>query len=473
MLLKKQRLICSPFLLSLMLAWRPSLGNSIQNDKFLKADIAICTIEKAYSLLMDTFVKKKRYELGLLIVDELHMIGEGHRGSILELLLTNIRHRDRDNKSIQIIGMSATLPNGNMLADWLDAELYLAEEKDRPIKLKEMIRMDSNLYDRELKEIKDIPPSLITDEDSKFVYNICYDRIKKSQSVLIFCSTRPACEKEACNLAKELHAEDYLDRESLETVCKELHKFSEPCSEALEKQTIPNGIGYHHAGLSFERRKIVEQAFRSGNLMVLVATTTLSMGVNLPAHLVIVRSPLDYQRREWKTSTYKQMIGRAGRIGLVNVGESILICAGYKEKGKQLLQSDPEPVHSYFCIPQRTEYGKKVCPLRKGLLDIMHKEETSMQEFHLYFSSSFYFKEKQNCEEVSEALKFLKSNGFIKRKDKSTKKISLPLCSAVQSSGLYPELALEAVNYIKSINTLLCDTDNVIYGIYLVSWVSA
>ena len=72
-------------------------------------------------------------------------------------------------------------------------------------------------------------------------------------------------------------------------------------------------------GLTFDERDVIEGAFRHSALRVLVATSTLSSGVNLPARRVIVRTPM-FHGSVIDTLTYKQMIGRAGRKGIDSSG---------------------------------------------------------------------------------------------------------------------------------------------------------
>lgn len=79
------------------------------------------------------------------------------------------------------------------------------------------------------------------------------------------------------------------------------------------KKCIQAGVGFHNAALSVVDRGIVEDLFIAKMLPVVATTSTLAMGVNLPAYLVIIKGvqvyrhgngyvPLDY-------STILQMIG--------------------------------------------------------------------------------------------------------------------------------------------------------------------
>ena len=84
----------------------------------------------------------------------------------------------------------------------------------------------------------------------------------------------------------------------------------------LDKRLAPCvrwGVCYHHAGLTFDERDILEAAFKRGLVKVVAATSTLSSGVNLPARRVIVRTPTFHAGQPLDIGVYKQMVGRAGR----------------------------------------------------------------------------------------------------------------------------------------------------------------
>lgn len=384
------------------------MGNQSPQGGLPAVDMAICTIEKANSLVNRLLEERATHTLGAVVVDELHMIGDEHRGYLLELMLTKLvyaaRAQGSGSESIQIIGMSATLPNIDTLAKWLRAELYQIDF--RPTPLQEMVKIGPTLYDTDFKKLRefDRADSFPGDEDD--ILTICQERILGGHSVLIFCPTKAWCEGLATTLAEaqarfavggESGGPGVLNRSGLVGVCEQLRRTQVGLDHVLEK-TIPGGVAFHHAGLTFEEREIVEGAFRQTLIKVLVATSTLSSGVNLPARLVIIRTPF-FQRALIDLLVYKQMVGRAGRKGVDTLGESILMCKpSERTKVISLFKSSPKSIHSCLCAQVssrakavRGSGGSGLAILKRALLEIIVSGVASTkEEIQLYVSCTLY-----------------------------------------------------------------------------------
>jgi antiviral helicase SLH1 len=91
------------------------------------------------------------------------------------------------------------------------------------------------------------------------------------------------------------------------------------------KEAINFGIGLHHAGLVESDRQLSEELFLNNKIQILVATSTLAWGVNLPAHLVVVKGTQFYDAKmegykDMDLTDVLQMLGRAGRPQFDNSG---------------------------------------------------------------------------------------------------------------------------------------------------------
>ena len=500
------------------------MGNQSPAGGFTAVDIAICTIEKANSLFNRMLEERTTSSLGVVIVDELHMIGDEHRGYLLELMLTKLMYVGRASQSggggggVQIIGMSATLPNIAVLARWLGAELYQTDF--RPTPLQEMVKIGATLYDTDLKKLREFDPSESLPGDEDDILTICQERVIKGHSVLIFCPTKAWCENLASTLAEaRARLAEYndsgegmesrggqgpsvLDRRALVGVCEQLRRTQVGLDRVLEK-TVPNGVAFHHAGLTFEEREIVEGAFRQTLVKVLVATSTLSSGVNLPARLVIVRTPF-FQRSLLDVLTYKQMVGRAGRKGVDTLGESILMCKpSERAKVVGMFKSSPKCIRSCLCAQaagsrvtrKSVSSTSGLAVLKRALLEIVASGvATTRDEIWLYASCTLYFAELEldgkssspGQKEVSSlnghldaTLSFLLQNDFIFTKIKPPNlQVDAPvpveeLCPtqlgvATVASSLSPDEALVVFGELRKArrNFVL---ENELHLIYLVS----
>jgi helicase len=125
-----------------------------------------------------------------------------------------------------------------------------------------------------------------------------------------------------------------LNLSTAEETLSALAKLDATRSRESLQQTLQCGVAFHNADLSPEERRLVEAGFRKGEVRVLVSTSTLAVGLNLPAQNVFLNA--DKWRFDarlgmpWKTpilrNEYENMGGRAGRYGNGHAfGRSILI----------------------------------------------------------------------------------------------------------------------------------------------------
>jgi hypothetical protein len=93
---------------------------------------------------------------------------------------------------------------------------------------------------------------------------------------------------------------------------------------------LQKGVGYHHGSLPLDVRAAIEDAMRDGVIKVLVATTSMTEGVNLPVRSVVIArqgqggSSADDLRQFIRGSKLLNATGRAGRAGLETEGVVVL-----------------------------------------------------------------------------------------------------------------------------------------------------
>nr|XP_019557458.2 helicase POLQ-like [Aedes albopictus] len=311
-----------------------------------KQSIFVCTIEKALVLLDSLIEADRANEIGLICIDELHMIGEPGRGVNLEVLITKVM---AIQAGIQIIGMSATIGNLAEIAKFMSADIF--SQDFRPVELKEYVKCGSDLL--EIKHgARTLEEAFVNKQSLNFSYSdydlradpdhvvgLVMETIPKDPC-LIFCPTKRRCEQLCSFLIEHLPEEVAHYRAEERKGLIDLLA-NDGSTATLLPAAFRLGIAYHHSGLTFDERKLIEDAFRAKVLSLIICTSTLAAGVNLPAKRVIIRSP--YIATEFLTlSRYKQMVGRAGRAGFgTNGGESILICS----------QKDISAVCNLLCSP--------------------------------------------------------------------------------------------------------------------------
>ncbi|KAJ3786903.1 hypothetical protein GGU10DRAFT_386257 [Lentinula aff. detonsa] len=293
------------------------------------ATIIIATGEKWDSLTRNWDDHRQQLsQVQLFLVDEVHILNET-RGSTLEVIVSRMKLR---GTAVRFILVSATVPNIQDIANWIrkdshngSAGVYEFGEDYRPCKL--------------IRHVVSFPRSK-GQSDFVFSKNLDYKLFQTLQTyssgkpILIFVSTRKA---------------EQLMKDYNEAAAK---KQSLPWTRPGRVDRIFNdkrlsdfaslGIGVHHAGLTPGDRRTVEELFLSKILRVVIATTTLAVGVNLPAHTVVIKGVHTFQNSssvEYSDLDVMQMLGRAGRPQFDKDGIAIIMCESELEnKYRALIQ---------------------------------------------------------------------------------------------------------------------------------------
>ncbi|GAA5835706.1 hypothetical protein JCM9279_004624 [Rhodotorula babjevae] len=250
--------------------------------------------------------------LRLFCVDEVHTVGADVRGAVLEVVVSRMKTL---GTSTRFVAVSATVPNIHDVAEWLGtgavgeddhepASVFQFGDEFRPCKLQ--------------KVVIGYPKN---GNDFAFANGLnfkLFELVKQYSSgkpVLIFCNTRKGCLQAAEALAKDYKlALSSSSRQNL--AWPKPHRSEFKTSDKHLAVLLENGIATHHAGMDSNDRRLVERLFIDGSISIVCSTSTLAVGVNLPARMVIIRGTkafIDGQSKEYSDLEVLQMIGRAGR----------------------------------------------------------------------------------------------------------------------------------------------------------------
>ena len=319
------------------------------------ADIIVCTSEKFDSLLRNR--PKFLDKVSIVIADEVHLVNEITRGPTLEVNLARIMIEIPD---AQIVALSATIGNSEIVAKWLKAKLIISNWRPVPLRYATLTELEVKVR----KEISNgeempLPPAKnLEGPKSNQVWATLSDTIAEGGQLLCFVSTRKSAQSVARDLAKRMKkkAEKEDDKNSLKTwknISEKIREGSES-SQTGDKlvEAISGGVAFHHAGLTSGQRKVIEESFKRGDLMCISATPTLAAGVNLPARRVLIR---DLNRWDGEgshllsTMEVQQMMGRAGRPTYDNYGEAWIRCKNDLDSDQmayRYFESEPEDIVS-------------------------------------------------------------------------------------------------------------------------------
>lgn len=318
-------------------------------DLFLsfKSKILICTPEKLSYIIhhQADFLD----EIGLYIFDEGHMFDDGSRGAIYELLISEIRGHISWEE--QIILLSAVLSNAEQIQKWLFGEAgvlasdskikatpktigFASQTKDihyysddstqedfyiprsiEVIALQKRPREKKQRYFPELTDAKDIA-----------IYYA--NKLCKNGGVAIFAN-RTSTVQTVINKIIELRDRGH-DLSEIKRYCnaEEMARLSQLMSEYYGEQhpyTIACHLGVvpHYSNLPNGLRLAVEYAFRGEDLRLVVCTSTLAQGVNIPIKYLFMTS-FKVARNSMQIRSFQNLMGRTARSGMYTEGSVIV-----------------------------------------------------------------------------------------------------------------------------------------------------
>ncbi|KAG8935054.1 Sec63 [Tulasnella sp. 417] len=288
----------------------------------------------------------------LFLVDEVHMLNET-RGSTLEVCISRMKTR---GTAVRFILLSATAPNIEDIASWVghhsDGNINISQSRRATVfKFGEEYRpcrITRHVYSYATK-------SQNAFQFSKMLDFRLFDLLQRhacGKPVLIFCPTRKGVSGTAEQLAKE-YKQCVEEKRKLPWThsgrwCK-LKSVDGRFKDSQLNALLGSGVGVHHAGLSIEDRKLTEELYLTGQIRTLVATSTLAVGVNLPAHTVVIKGTQMWSGTLWTEYCdldIMQMLGRAGRPQFDKEGLAIIMCSSDKEQHYRALTSGTTIIES-------------------------------------------------------------------------------------------------------------------------------
>lgn len=350
--------------------WKERLGNTlglIVNEftgehwsngveELERSDIILTTPERFDSITRrsdscrnsdESFLSK----VHLVMLDEVHLLAE-NRGPSLEAIVARLKLSKGMVQPPRFMACSATFKNVEDVAQWLGAPpeaMFSFGNEMRPVPLDIRIKTYPSRGNNEY---------LFSKKLDEYVYPVLTE-FSNNKPTLCFCTTKA----ETSRLAKKLSTE-YRTTSGHSVFVRDaqhrsvLLEASRRVRDDGLKRSIREGVGYHNADLSREDKTIVEELFGQKELRIVATTSTLAMGMNLPAYLVIIKGVRLYRGNSQYAmldySSILQMIGRAGRPQFDVRGVAVIMAEPRDERSLDNILNLSEVVESNLlgCLPE-------------------------------------------------------------------------------------------------------------------------
>lgn len=395
------------------------------------ADIIITTPEKWDGISRSWQTRGYVRQVSLVIIDEIHLLG-GDRGPILEIIVSRMNYIASQSKgSVRLVGMSTACANAKDLGNWLGVKqgLFNFRHSVRPVPLE--------IYIDGFSEQRGFCPLMQSMNRPTF---LAIKTHSPEKPVIVFVASRRQTRLTAKDLINFCGMEDNprrfvgMSEEDLQL------NLSRVKDEAL-KEALSFGIGLHHAGLVESDRQLAEELFANTKIQILVATSTLAWGVNLPAHLVVVKGT---QFFDAKIEGYKdmdltdvlQMLGRAGRPQFDSSGIARIFTQDSKKAFYKHFLHTGFPVESSLHHVLDNHFGAEISAgtiaTKQDALDYL---TWTFFFRRLHKNPSYYGLEISAEEHNTIAAQALANDYMIDMVDKSLESLSESNCIALHSNG--------------------------------------
>lgn len=317
-------------------------------------DVGDSTLEEAQLLIStpETFITLEGVldaelrEFSLIICDEGQLLEDSTRGISYELLLTRLKKQEQK----RFLFLSAIIPNIEDINVWLGGgDTQVGKSGYRPCELRYGIAKTSNgainveIWDRTLHGTCFTIPEFVSKEVCKGKISsktgvTCLTALKALSAgpVMIYTSTKynnvgcvtisPKLEA-IIEAVPELSPRAYSKNAELLEEVKEYIQYLLGDSYPLVNY-VANGFAYHHGDLPQDIREAIENAYAKSALPLIVSTSTLAEGVNMPIKTLVAHNlidPTSYKNiRYLPISSIINIIGRVGRAGQQKYGVVIV-----------------------------------------------------------------------------------------------------------------------------------------------------
>jgi len=282
------------------------------------------------------------------VLDEVHYIDDFPRGSVWEEIVIQAP------RTIKLVGLSATIGNYTEIADWMAENrggMATVFHDVRPVELKMWLAINNRFLPlfKEDGGIEQRTWSRAAQEEEASYRVGGYKGLPSNDLLhvieelrrfdmlpaIYFIFSRRGCREALQRCAyHDLDLTTQEEKEAIDRVAAErLLTLKDHDEEALFRRMVDarllrRGLAEHHAGLLPYHKEMVEELFQRVLIKVVVATETLSLGINMPARAVVVSSFTKFDGVNFAhltTGELTQLMGRAGRRGIDVIGHGVIL----------------------------------------------------------------------------------------------------------------------------------------------------